>query len=378
MTKPAPLFIEIFRAGKHVDMDGNAASFTEADIADIAESYNRDVSEAPLVVGHPEHNAPAYGWVKSLKAEGPLLLAEPHQVDSEFADMVKAGRFKKRSASLISPSAPNHPKPGHWYLRHVGFLGAAAPAVKGLRDCAFAAKAEGVHEFADALEVRWAWQSIANLFSRMRDRIIEQDGLEKADQVLGEWDINAIRDAARPERDAAIPSYADLKSDDTKDNDMTDRTAELAAREAEIAKQKQELADREAVIAEKEKKARREAAVAFVDGASTAGKLLPRFKAPVVELLLALGTTPQLSYADGGKSVTKASDDMLRELIDAMPKQVNFTERAADAIAPVVAFTAPPGNAVDAGRADLHAKALAHKATNPTLSYLDCVRAVGG
>lgn len=325
-----PCFIEIFRAGRHVDAKGEVATFTESDIRDIAESYDASASEAPIVVGHPEHNAPAYGWVRGLKAEGPLLLADVHQVDPEFAELVNAGRFKKRSAALLSPDAANHPKPGHWYLRHVGFLGGAAPAVKGLRDHAFADKGEGVHEFGDP-ETRWVWSAIADLFSRLRDREIERDGIEKADQVIGEWAINTIRDAARPEREAANPYFADAPSaDDTLETDMSDRTAEFAARETEINKLKQEVTDREAALAKRESEARRSDAVAFVDGAAKEGKLLPRFKAPVVELLMSLGAATKLEFADGDKQVSKGADEILRELITDMPKRVDFTERGGD------------------------------------------------
>ena len=48
--------------------------------------------------------------------------------------MLAKGRFKKRSASFYPPEHPNNPTPGKWHLRHVAFLGAQPPAVKGLRD----------------------------------------------------------------------------------------------------------------------------------------------------------------------------------------------------------------------------------------------------
>ncbi len=56
--------------------------------------------------------------------------------------MVKAGRFKSRSASFYHPDNPNNPKPGVYYLRHVGFLGAQPPAVKGLKAVEFIKKSK--------------------------------------------------------------------------------------------------------------------------------------------------------------------------------------------------------------------------------------------
>ena len=65
----------------------------------------------------------------------------------QFTDWVAAGRYKKRSASFYTADHPSNPTPGKPYLRHVGFLGAQPPAVKGLAD--FAGTDEPVYEFAD-------------------------------------------------------------------------------------------------------------------------------------------------------------------------------------------------------------------------------------
>ncbi|MES8739309.1 hypothetical protein U6S59_12380, partial [Cutibacterium acnes] len=59
-TATAPS-IEIFRAGRHVDMSGREIEFTREDLAELASSYDPAVHEAPVVVGQPKTNAPAYG-----------------------------------------------------------------------------------------------------------------------------------------------------------------------------------------------------------------------------------------------------------------------------------------------------------------------------
>jgi len=136
--------IEVFTSGTHTAMNGSTSDFSEADVEAIASAYNPQKHEAPLVVGHPKDNAPAYGWVKSLFFNEGSLHAIPQQVDPGFEEMVKAGRFKKRSASLYAPDSPNNPTPGQFYLRHVGFLGAQPPAIKGLKDIDFGSAEEGV------------------------------------------------------------------------------------------------------------------------------------------------------------------------------------------------------------------------------------------
>lgn len=141
--------IEIFRAGTRPDMYGRTVTIGPADLVACAAAYDPKAGEAPLVVGHPAANHPAYGWVESLSVQGDILTAKTRQVEASFADLVNTGRFKKVSASFYDPRQPNNPKPGTWYLRHVGFLGAAVPAVPGLKQVAFADAGEGVVMFAE-------------------------------------------------------------------------------------------------------------------------------------------------------------------------------------------------------------------------------------
>jgi len=58
--------------------------------------------------------------------------------------MVNKGRYKKISASFYSPNYPFNPAPGSYYLKHVGFLGAVPPAVKGLGDARFSTPTPGI------------------------------------------------------------------------------------------------------------------------------------------------------------------------------------------------------------------------------------------
>ena len=192
-----PAEIEIFRAGTYTATDGSKLTVTSADLAGIADRYDPGAAEAPLVVGHPQINAPAYGWVKSLRAEGDLLFAAPHQVDADFAALVKGNKFKKRSASFFRPGSAGNPTPDALYLRHVGFLGATPPAVHGLRDVSFSADADAaVVEFA-AAEQSWVFGAISRLFRRLRDDMVARNGVEEADKLLSQWEIDAISDAAR-------------------------------------------------------------------------------------------------------------------------------------------------------------------------------------
>lgn len=171
MSNPSLSDIHIFRAGRHTAMSGATLDFSDASLADAAAAYDPAVHEAPIVVGHPQTDAPAYGWVSALSYNESGLSAHPSQVDSGFAEMVRNGRFKKVSASFYLADSPANPKPGHLYLRHVGFLGAQPPAVKGLKQAEFAGDDAGVFEieFAESDEDR-LWQRFMNWLGGRLDR----------------------------------------------------------------------------------------------------------------------------------------------------------------------------------------------------------------
>lgn len=177
-------WIEVFRTGTHTDSAGNTRDWKEDDLKKISENYNPGENEAPIVIGHPADSAPAYGWVEKIKTEGDILLAKFKDVIPEFADMVEKGMFKKRSISL-SPDLD---------LRHIGFLGAMPPAVKGLADLSFNDNDAIVFEFAETSP--WTWESIARIFRRLREYIIEKDSKETADVIIPDWDVDSIRDEA--------------------------------------------------------------------------------------------------------------------------------------------------------------------------------------
>ena len=123
------MWIEIFRSGKHTDSSGKTSEFPPETIQKMVDKYNQKTEnsasyEAPLVKGHPQNNAPAEGWIEKLARRGNRLYAKVKDTTDEIVEAVREKRFKKVSVSLYSDLM----------LRHVGLLGAAAPAVKGMRN----------------------------------------------------------------------------------------------------------------------------------------------------------------------------------------------------------------------------------------------------
>ncbi|HVY33555.1 MAG TPA: hypothetical protein VG960_03955, partial [Caulobacteraceae bacterium] len=165
--------IEIFRPGTHRAENGQSYTFTEADVAAIAGAYDPAVFASPLVLGHPKTDDPAWGWVAGLSINAAGVLVATHEkVAAEFAEGVDAGRYRKVSAAFYAPEDPANPTPGAWYLRHVGYLGAQAPAVKGLQAAFAADAAEGV-AFADAaFPTSWGLSTAAQAVRSIRDWIL--------------------------------------------------------------------------------------------------------------------------------------------------------------------------------------------------------------
>lgn len=321
--------IQIFKPGKHTASNGAALDFTDAHLAASAKAYDPAKHEAPIVVGHPSHDAPAYGWVKSLAyADG--LEAEHQQVDPAFAEMVDRGAFKKISASFYTPDSPSNPVPGVYYLRHVGFLGAQPPAVKGLRNPEFNETEKGVIEFTD-----WDDVQNASLWRRLRDWMIGEKGLAVADNIIPDYAVASLEQAAQAETDdtpaAATGQFSETQ---TQGDEMSaEDKARLAALETENAKLKTDAAS----FAEAQAKAKTAALhtehVAFTETLVKAGKLLPVSRDLTVALLDDLAK--QDSVIEFGEGAAKKSATALatyKEMLEGLPKIVEFKEVAGGAV----------------------------------------------
>lgn len=124
---------QIFKAGTHVTMAGHTTAWTRNDLANIAATYPLPAF-APLVLGHPKDNRPVLGFVKRLFAVNEALFALA-DVGDDLISMVRRGLYRNISAAFDAPT----PETNSWTLRHVGFLGAVPPAVRGLAPLNFAA-----------------------------------------------------------------------------------------------------------------------------------------------------------------------------------------------------------------------------------------------
>jgi len=324
--------LEIFRAGTHKDSEGREWTFTKEQMQASVAAYDPVIFAAPLVIGHPKMEDPAYGLVKSISLDGELVVAEPMDVEPQFAAMVNEKRFPKMSASFFPPTHSANPKPGVWYLRHVGFLGAAAPAIPGLKMAEFGADTNELVtiDFAASNADQALW-SLSKMARGLRDWMLEQFGAETADKVVPDYvvrDIETQQTEAMMELSKAYPGFAapDVSKDNHKPEVLPvdpnkDKTADFAARESQ-------LAAREKALADKELAAKQEAAVSFAAQLVTEGKLLPGEKDGLVSFMASLDQEQTVSFAAADGEVKKPASEWLRGFLSNLPARVDFSEHS--------------------------------------------------
>lgn len=330
--------IHFLRDGQHTDTHGTGVDFGEAELRAIAASYDPKVHEAPLTVGHPRDNLPAFGWVQGIEfREGEGLWAVPHQVNADFDELARAGSFKKVSASIYMPDHPNNPTPGKPYLRHIGFLGAQPPAIKGLEPLQFAEDDDGEQlleleeQTTDLADMRWEMGVMATITRRLREWFIDKHDLETADGIVPEYLVSDLEEASRTPPPDPNPKPAVSFSDPptpTGDDTMTKeqleaRAAELDAREATFAERETAIVARESALSLQEHRS-------WADKMVGTGKLTPAERDPTVALLASMSTEPTVEFAEGDTTTKISPVDAYRKQIEARAKVVDFEERAGD------------------------------------------------
>lgn len=298
--------LHIFRVNKRAEESG--VSF--ADVQEAVANYDPALHEAPIVIGHPKLDDPAYGWIDSLSLAGQTVLAAPKQVVQEFAEWIDQGLYKKISASWYGKSNPDNPTPGKLYLKHVGYLGAVPPKIKGLPDSSFA-ESEGevlTIEFSEEDFADYGHNLNATLWRNVREWLIETQSLELANRLIPDWCIvNLVDLGSRPE--AEVSSYSEKPMPLT-EQELEAREQAIALRERQAALKEQELQFSEAL-----------------DGLIKEGRVLAAQKQSELKRLKMLAAIPADSVVDfaEGKVDYSPTAEYLAEL-KARPVVVSFNE----------------------------------------------------
>jgi len=299
-------WVEIFAGGRQKDSNGverNGDTLIDAAVSSFDPSYH----EPPAVLGHPKDNTPAYGWVSNLKAEAKnganRLYAKFKQVVPEFADAVKSGRFKKRSAAFYPDGR----------LRHVGWLGAMPPAVKGLADVNFSeddnaisfeftetktpTKKENKMKFSDFVDAMKFWKKIQDDPDADMGDFLPPSGNRKPDASFTEADVEAAR------TEAAKAAKEEGKK-------------EAAAEFAEAEKNRKNAETKETIK------------IFIADGIKN-GTIAPAWaNAGLAEFMEALDAETVIEFGEGDGSEKKTGLAWFTDFVSGLPKLIDFSEVA--------------------------------------------------
>ncbi len=317
---------QVFKTGTHTDSSGNTRTWTREDLDKIVSLYAERGGEdrAPAVIGHPRSDSPAYGWAMELKRDGDLLFAKIKPTVKEFVGWVNKKMYNKISIALRPDLS----------LRHIGFLGAAAPAVKGLKAPEFA---EG--EF---MEMEIDMSEIQNKEGS------EMDELEKLKAELKRKE--AEFEELKKEKKALEEKGAG------RDSKFKELETKFAASEEERAQAKKELR-RLSLNGKKmefEQFLNREVAWASLndDQKKTAFKILEFLRGE--------------EFAESGED--SEGEKLFKEFLKSLPERVKSGEFATQQRA--------AGNAAEGKAAEFEEKVTEHMKANEGMEYAEAVIAV--
>jgi hypothetical protein len=288
-------WVEIFRAGDY----GEKGNFSADDLDRVVSSYDPTNHEAPACIGHPADDKPAYGWVDSLMRQGKTLLAKFREVDPGFESLVKDGKFKKRSAAFYLGDDGNISG-----LRHVAFLGAQPPEVKGLKNLNFnddkgrtfkSVDFDEEEPVADKTIAEQVRDAVASFFA-------EHFGKRSEAKTFSESDAQAL--ATRAAEQATKP--------------LQEKITKL---EGDLATQATRFSERESKIATAETRQR---AVEAVNKLKSTGRWVPAFEKmglPLVFDELAKVTTT-VEFGEGDKKKQTSPLEILTQFLEGLPKIV--------------------------------------------------------
>lgn len=302
-------------------------AFSEDQLKAVADKYDPSLHEAPLVIGHPKSDNPAYGWVKAIEFEDGDLYIDPDQVQPEFAEMVEQGSFKKRSAAFYPPNSPRNPVPGSYYLRHVGFLGAQAPAIKGLKEVEFSEDDDLITiEFGE--ESGWSLRTIANVLRGVREMVVEKFGREEADKTVPNYQIESLADAGTREIEKSLKNTSPAFSEPHSEEKEMKTNEELEAEESRLKTERAEFAEEQKTLKKQQAALAKAGSVAFCEGLVKQGKLLPAHKDFAVEFMCGLSDETTIEFGEGDNKKTQTQLESFKGFLSGMPNLIEFGEVA--------------------------------------------------
>lgn len=335
---------EIFTTGVHTDSKGRKKNWTRTDLEKIKENFEKVNPDVPICCGHPQSNSPAYGWWDSLKIVDDAvknisrLFVSYKDVQPEFEEAVKKGLFKTRSLSLTEDLVP----------RHIAFLGAQAPAIKGMEQFCFEAETENdiIIDFSEENNEtpdyntdkggRWSNRGVppfvnkANVNDNTESEQSEPNGEEGASSPSDK----EIHDTGNPSRQTIQPHVKKGNSVEsskkiggstnmppavpTNKKEGEQMTVEL---EKQLAAKDEELAAMRKELEETRQDALKKEFEEFCDNAITEGHILPSQRNAALDILFACSDTA-INFSDGS---SKGAIEVFKDFVKSL-SQMDFQE----------------------------------------------------
>lgn len=344
MTKKVnpEVWLELFGGGMVTDSKGKQHDGDQI-IDQVLASFTAQGGkiDAPLVIGHPDDEAPSYGKIVAVKEtvrDGRRwLLGKPADVLASFAKQVNSGWFPGRSISVDETGK----------MLHVGFLPPGVnPAVKGMLPAQFQA-AGGTLFFSEFIGAD------RSFLQRLRDLIINRFGITDADNVIPQWELDTMlareieadngaeqpvsgfaSQMPTPKVDTPMPPVKQPKQEnDEMAGEKQFSAADIKAAE-EAAAAKAEAKFKAEFAAAQAEEAKKQASIDFAAVTSQRikdGKWAPAIKdAGLLKLAEGFGVDKiEFSQADGS-TLKKSQHELLIGIIDAAVKggQMHKTEFA--------------------------------------------------
>lgn len=280
---------QLFRTGTFTDMNGNVSSWDAKDLDEIIATYNEippsDI--APVVLGHPETNSPAYGWLLKVWRNGDAI-AGLMRVGEELASYIERGAYENVSLSIDGRR-----------IMHVGFLGGALPAISGLsRPTLYGKKATKTTQTIDIPKNFFAGNTMEEKLA-----ILETAVANQATQIA---EIQAMVVALKESIDELLQQQSEEQpEEEVIASEETTATEELAAQVAQLAKQNNQLSHANFL--------------AFLDSEDIATRITPAVKNQVV------ATAKSVLDSNVNFAESKVMESLKSTLL-AMPKVAPITQ----------------------------------------------------
>ena len=259
------------------------------------------------------------------------------KINEDFEKLVKSGAVYERSVGIIKNAKG-------FVLDHIAWLGAEPPAVNGLAAVEYAKDNETLSNFS-FVDTQTPY-SLKKVVRSIRDWFVSEHGIDTANSIIPEHDIESIEWAEQRAREA---QQKEFEKDNPKDSTYTKQTGEdsvnkftqedidAAVKKAEDkaiadaeAKFNKERDEQNATFAEERKERLEGEWKAIADKAIDEGRLTPAQAEGLAEFAVALpaGEEAMVEFSREGAKGKKAEEvkkplhEFFADFVASLPKQV--------------------------------------------------------